>query len=86
VGLWPTHGDEKRLGPATTLDGTVAFSFVIPSEAEGSAVPPSFLGNVFRPSVEADRLCATQLDREAETAKRVHRHSALNLILHRSTI
>ena len=34
----PTQGDEKRLGPATTLYGTVALSFVIPSEAEGSAV------------------------------------------------
>jgi hypothetical protein len=39
MGLWPTKGDEKRLGPATTLYGTVALSFVIPSEAEGSAVP-----------------------------------------------
>jgi len=32
--LWLTHGDEKRLGPATTLYGTVALSFVIPSEAD----------------------------------------------------
>jgi len=31
MGLWPTQGDEKRLGPATTLLGTVALSFVIPS-------------------------------------------------------
>jgi hypothetical protein len=38
MGLWPTQGDEKRLGPATTFYGTVALSFVIPSEAEGSAV------------------------------------------------
>jgi hypothetical protein len=29
----------KRLGPATTLYRTLALSFVIPSEAEGSAVP-----------------------------------------------
>jgi hypothetical protein len=34
----PTQGDEKRLGPATTFNRTVALSFVIPSEAEGSAV------------------------------------------------
>jgi len=47
--LWPTQGDEKRLGPATTLYGAVALSFVIPSEAEGSAVPRTFRGNVFRP-------------------------------------
>jgi hypothetical protein len=31
MGLRPTQGDEKRLNPATTLDGTVALSFVIPS-------------------------------------------------------
>jgi hypothetical protein len=31
MGLWPTQGDEKRLGPATTFYGTVALSFVIPS-------------------------------------------------------
>jgi hypothetical protein len=36
---------EKRLGSATTLYGTVALSFVIPSEAEGSAVPRTSLGN-----------------------------------------
>jgi hypothetical protein len=35
MGLWPIQGDEKRLGPATTLYATVALSFVIPSEAEG---------------------------------------------------
>src|SRR6185437_4629890 len=38
-------GDEKRLGPATTLHGTVALSFVIPSEAEGSAVLRTPRGN-----------------------------------------
>jgi hypothetical protein len=36
---------EKRLGSATTLYETVALSFVIPSEAEGSAVPPTSPGN-----------------------------------------
>ena len=29
--LRPTQGDEKRLGPATTLYRTVALSFVIPT-------------------------------------------------------
>ena len=44
---------EKRLGPATTLCGTVALSFVIPSEAEGSAVPRTFPGNTeSRPATE----------------------------------
>jgi hypothetical protein len=88
MGLRPTQGDEKPLGPATTLYGTDALSFVIPSvpgfptsplspattyvvlpkenhmhlteattldrksgEAEGSAVPRTFRGNVFRQSV-----------------------------------
>jgi hypothetical protein len=46
MGLWPTQVDEKRLGPATTLYGTVALSFVIPSEAEGSAVPRIPPGNL----------------------------------------
>jgi hypothetical protein len=45
MGQRPTQGDEKRLGPATTLYGTVALSFVIPSEAEGSAVPRIFPEN-----------------------------------------
>jgi hypothetical protein len=55
MGLWPTQGDEKRLGPATTFDGTVALSFVIPSEAEGPAVPRTLRGNVFRQSVAQRR-------------------------------
>ena len=48
MGLRPTEAEEKRLGSATTFYGTVALSFVIPSEAEGSAVPRTCLGNVFR--------------------------------------
>jgi hypothetical protein len=41
--LRPTHDEEKCLGPATTFYRTVTLSFVIPSEAEGSAVPRTFL-------------------------------------------
>jgi hypothetical protein len=37
--------------PATAFHRKVALSFVIPSEAEGSAVPRTFPGNVFRQSV-----------------------------------
>jgi hypothetical protein len=37
--------DFKTFGAATTLYETVALSFVIPSEAEGSAVPRTFRGN-----------------------------------------
>jgi hypothetical protein len=36
MGLPPTQGDEKRLGPATTLYATVALSFVIPTGAQRS--------------------------------------------------
>jgi hypothetical protein len=50
MGLRPTQGDEKRLGPTTIFYGTVALSFVIPSEAEGSAVLRTFRGDVFRQS------------------------------------
>ena len=50
MGLRPTQGDEKRLGPASTLYGTATLPFVIPTEAEGSAVQRTFRGNVFRPS------------------------------------
>ena len=38
--------DKKRLGPATALYGTTTLSFVIPSEAEGSAVQRAFRGNI----------------------------------------
>jgi hypothetical protein len=33
--------------PSTALHGSVAFPFVIPSEAEGSAVPRTIPGNMF---------------------------------------
>src|ERR1700733_9673506 len=36
---------QKRLASATTVYGTVAISFVIPSEAEGSGVLRTSLGN-----------------------------------------
>ena len=48
IGLRSTQGDEKRLGPATTFHVIATLSFVIPSEAEGPAVPRTFPGNVFR--------------------------------------
>ena len=37
--------DERRLGPATALYRTATLPFVIPSEAEGSAVPRTSRGN-----------------------------------------
>jgi hypothetical protein len=47
----PTKAMKNVLCPATAFHGSVALPFVIPSEAEGSAVPRTSLGNVFRPSV-----------------------------------
>ena len=41
-------------GPATTFHITTALSFVIPSEAEGSAVLRTLPGYVFRQSSDAD--------------------------------
>src|ERR1700730_14203002 len=52
MGLRPTQGNEKRLGPATALYGTVTLSLSSRpkrSGAEGPAVPRTFRGNVFRP-------------------------------------
>src|SRR3982074_594329 len=39
MGPRPTEGDEKRLGPATTLCRTVALSFVIPTGATCPGLP-----------------------------------------------
>jgi hypothetical protein len=53
-----THGDEKRLGPATPLYETVTVSFVIPSEAEGSAVPRTSPGSAeFHPPTNCHLAC-----------------------------
>jgi hypothetical protein len=54
VGLRPSQDEKKRLGTATVFYGAVALSFVIPGEAEGSAVPRTFRGNAFLES-EAQR-------------------------------
>ena len=42
---------KNAFSPATALHGSAALSFVIPSEAEGSAVPRTIPGNVFRQGV-----------------------------------
>jgi hypothetical protein len=54
MGLRPTQGNEKRLGPASTLYGTVTLSLSSRPErsgAEGPAVPQTLRGDVFRQSV-----------------------------------
>jgi hypothetical protein len=38
MGLWPIRRDEARLRSRNHLQRKVSLSFVIPSEAEGSAV------------------------------------------------
>jgi hypothetical protein len=50
-GLRPTEGDEKRLESSHYCPWHHNPPLVIPSEAEGSAVPRTLPGNVFRQSV-----------------------------------
>jgi hypothetical protein len=45
MSLRPTQDIKNAIGPATTLHVTTTLSFVIPSEAEGSAVPRTSHGN-----------------------------------------
>jgi hypothetical protein len=51
MGLRPTQGDEKRLLSSNRSLWKRRPPFVIPSADEGSAVPRTFHGNVFRQSV-----------------------------------
>ncbi|MEA2541790.1 MAG: hypothetical protein QOH35_3156 [Acidobacteriaceae bacterium] len=51
TGYWLIQSDEKRIGPATTLIGAVALSFVIPSDARDLRFPRTFRGNVLRQSI-----------------------------------
>src|SRR5580698_7881091 len=51
----PPKEMKNTFSPATDLHGSVALPFVIPSAAEGSAVPRTSRGNVFRQS-EAEAL------------------------------
>jgi hypothetical protein len=56
MGQRPTQDNEKRLGPASTLYGTVTLSLSSRPErsgAEGPAVPRTFRGYVFRPKRSA---------------------------------
>jgi hypothetical protein len=67
----PPKEMKNILGPPTALHGSVALPFVIPSEAEGSAVLQAYPGNVFRGSglgFEARRACPELV--EGATAKR----------------
>ena len=47
MGMRAAQGNENAFHPATTLHGSGAFPFVIPSAAEGSAVLRTIPGNVF---------------------------------------
>src|SRR5579863_1222153 len=56
MGLRPTQGNEKHLGPASTLCGTGTSSLSSRPErsgAEGPAVPRTLRGDVFRPERSA---------------------------------
>jgi hypothetical protein len=50
MSLRPTQGDENRPPSEAAFHRKVVLSFVIPSEAKGSAVPRTFPGNIFRQS------------------------------------
>ena len=58
MGLRPTQGSEKRLDPATTSYGAVALSLVIPSEAEGSAIPGPFVEMFFDRAKRSGGICS----------------------------
>ena len=51
MGPRPLKVMKNAFSPATAPNGSVALPFVIPSAAEGSAVPRTLPGNVFRHSV-----------------------------------
>jgi hypothetical protein len=53
MGLRSTQGMTNPSVQQPTLYGTIVLSFVIPSEAEGSAVLRTFRGNVFLETVPA---------------------------------
>ena len=69
--------------PSTALDGSVALPFVIPSAAEGSAVPRTFPGNVFRRSEAEAALerSASQIYRVSQRLWRVVEGTSAVLIL-----
>ncbi len=63
--LWPTQGDQKRLGPAATLYGTVALSFVIPERSRG------ICSSFHQPSLlQLERELSSRLSRLAVGPKR----------------
>ena len=71
MGLWPTQGDEKRLGLATTLYGTVALSFVIPS-VPGFPTSPLSPGTTYVVLLEENHMQLTEgatLDRKSGVAE-----------------
>ncbi len=78
----PTQGDEKRLGPATTLHGTIALSFVIPGGCDFFNFPdslwpesseehlPASIAGVLRLRAINPLLCDRSAGRFAPTARR----------------
>jgi hypothetical protein len=71
MGLRPTQGDEKRLGPATNLYGTVTLSFVIPS-VPGFAISPLSPATTYVVLFEENHMHLTEaatLDRKSGEAE-----------------
>jgi hypothetical protein len=67
MGLRPTQGDEKRASVQQPLPMNRRPLLVIPSEAEGSAVPRTFRGDVFRPERSVVERSAISFFRFAQT-------------------
>jgi hypothetical protein len=68
MGLRPTQEYEKRLGPTSTLHGTVTLSLSSRpkrSGAEGPAVPRTHRGDVFRQCEAMERPAVFQSRRES---------------------
>ena len=53
MSLRPTQGDENASVQQLLSIEPLPFPFVIPSEAEGSAVPRTFRGNVLTPAIHS---------------------------------
>jgi malonate decarboxylase delta subunit len=79
MGLQPTQRDEKFFGPATTFLRNVAPPFVIPSEAEGSAVLRTFHGNVFDKATERRQMELLEFDYPSAT-RRVTRKAHVGVV------
>ena len=72
MGLRPTQGNEKRLGPASTLYGTVTLSLSSRPERRDLRFPRTFRGDVFSTELSVVERSAVSLGRSRKPAKSTH--------------